>query len=530
MIYPNQKKAGKEVLSIFSKYSRYVILVAQMQSGKTGTCKYITKKLIKKWEFAPSNCWYICGMNDNDLLAQTCTEFKKILPRKNILYSKGLQKFNTIENNATLHGNIFIIIDESHYAGYIDSQVDLFVNKMTSNDGNIYLLSVSATPMAEIVSAKELNKRCITLIPDTGYYGISELYKAGLLFQSANICTDFEAFSNDIIAEHERQRATKKWKYCIVRLPNHWYTNDICEDIKALCRGVKFINCHYSEEINDSAINTHDFNDYIKDPPKKMTIIWIYNSLRAGKQLNTKHVGMVYDTNSSGTDTTAQALLGRILGYNKRDDRVRCYCNMAAALRMLAWITSDFSDTCVPIKSRGIVAKELNHNNWVQHVPIIVKLQEEYIAIFRALKLKYGNRYKYKNDVKSAILESASMQDFCPDTHKKLCLILSDEYSDGRYGGLMILTEYNADRSFKEHWESNYKKSKKGEIIRGFEVGAEQITAECNKFCYIFVNLHKYSKSYGKCILCYKEYQEDSTEIGTCVRLLPMSRYCSSES
>ena len=535
MIYPNQKKAGKEVLASFSKYSKYVILVAQMQSGKTGTCKYIIKKMFKQGTIKKPNCWYICGMNDNDLLMQTRTEFRKILLTENILYSKGLQKKNyeagAIVVDDVCDEQILIVVDESHYAGCIDSQVDIFITNMLNRYKNIYILSVSATPMAEIVSAKKLNKKCITLIPDKDYYSLADLYKAGLLFQSADICSDFETFSDDIIAEYERQRLAKKWKYCIVRLPNHYYTTDISADIKMLCSDIKFINCHYSESlsITESSIKTLDFNNYISKPPKKMTIIWIYNSLRAGKQLNTAYIGIVYDNYNSGTDTTAQALLGRILGYNKKKDKVRCYCNLQSAKRMLDWINIDFSDSCVPIKSKGIIAKELHQDNWMQHVPICIKLLPEYIETFRELKLKNGNRYKYKNALKAAILCSI-ISEYDKDKEKLLQNVLSDEYSDGKYGGLMILTEYNADRSYKEHWENNYKKCKNGQLIRGFEVGPEQITAECNKFCYIFVNLHKFSKSYGKCLVVYKEYSvnlydEDIESAETCSRLLPSSRF-----
>ena len=50
MIYPNQREAGDKIIRIFSKQSNYVILVAQMQSGKTGTCKYVIKKWLKHLE------------------------------------------------------------------------------------------------------------------------------------------------------------------------------------------------------------------------------------------------------------------------------------------------------------------------------------------------------------------------------------------------------------------------------------------------------------------------------------------------
>ena len=500
MIYPNQKQAGNEILHTFRKYSKYVVLVAQMQSGKTGTCKYVIKNMIKKFGILAEECWYICGMNDNDLLYQAQREFRRYIPKSNILFSKGLQKHN--HENIKIRPPKVIIVDESHYAGYINSQVDIFLETHYSEE--LYLISVSATPMAEISSVKEYNKKVIILKPADGYYGITNIFEEELIFQAANINTSFEEFANDIISEYERQRETKSWKYCIVRLPNQWYTSDMEADLGLFCSDINFINCHYSYEED---IKLADFNDYIKTKPPKMTIIWIYNSLRAGKQLDTKNIGLVYDSGNSGTDTTAQALLGRILGYNKKEHKVRCFTDIESAKRMLTWIQTDFSDKHIPLKSRGVLNKSICANNWILHVPVLISLNPEYISAFRLLKEKYNNRYPYKDKLRAGILASTT----CAEDEVFISNIFRN-YRDGKYGGLMILSENNADRSFREHWEGNYTNYINKRLIRGFEVGAEQISEEYNKFCYIFVNLHKYSKQYGDCLIVYKEYK--NTEDG----------------
>jgi len=66
-------------------------------------------------------------MNDNDLRQQAIREFSHtgLIPKERILFSKQLQKYNTsgLKANASL-----ILIDESHYAGSIDSQIDKFLN------------------------------------------------------------------------------------------------------------------------------------------------------------------------------------------------------------------------------------------------------------------------------------------------------------------------------------------------------------------------------------------------------------------
>ena len=45
-IFPNQKKAGKDILEAFDR-KPYVLFSAQMQSGKTGTFIYVAKKMLK---------------------------------------------------------------------------------------------------------------------------------------------------------------------------------------------------------------------------------------------------------------------------------------------------------------------------------------------------------------------------------------------------------------------------------------------------------------------------------------------------
>ena len=323
-----------------------------MQSGKTGTCKYVLQNMQLLYpDITKNNCYYICGMNDNDLRDQAKREFRGLISKQNILFSKKLYAYNNAEEKVIISPTI-LIIDESHYAGMLNSQVDIFINNI--NIDTSYIISVSATPMSEIATSIDFSKKIIVLKPGPDYYGITDLFDNELIHQSACISTDFEKFADILIEEYDKQRLSGKWKYGIVRLPNQFYTSDIESELHDFITDIHFINHHY---VMNEVV---DFNDHIKCIPDKMTIIWIYNSLRAGKQLNTKNVGFVYDTYRSNTDTTAQALLGRILGYNKKLHKVCCYTDVASATRMLNWIKEDYALEFIPMASKNILNGQRN--------------------------------------------------------------------------------------------------------------------------------------------------------------------------
>lgn len=505
--YKNQIKAANKILNIYELMdTKYALLIAQMQSGKTGVCRYTIEQLLLKNKIKKDLVFYICGLNDNDLRRQIIKDFNGIINYKNILFSKQLQKINY--GMKTIEIPEFIIIDESHYAGLIDSQIDQFIKNLNHSIKKIYILSVSATPMGEI--AIDLNISKVILKPAKEYYGIKDIFELGRIFQSVNFNGDNDDFINIIDKEYNIQKKNNKWKYCIIRLCNQYYFKDLEELIYSYGYNILFINNH--NEYSDISIN---FNKLIDTEPLQMTIIWIYNSLRAGKQLNTKNVGFIHDSYSTNTDTTAQALLGRVCGYNKKDHNVNCYIDLKSAERMLIWIRSNYDIGYVPLKSKNILnGNSCNELDWKLNPPIYIRLDDEYVKLFYGLKLKYGNKYPYKNKLLTAILNSIiSLDDDL--LYDKVNNIFSN-YKFGRFGGLMVLDKNNAKRSYKEHWCANYKAYLNKKSIRGFEVGLDQLNDYENKFFYIFCNMNNaiYSTEFGGCLIIYKKYIPDAPKVG----------------
>lgn len=503
-IHQNQYDAAKEIIDYFAAGCYDVILAAEMQSGKSGTIRYLIHHLLHvsgnddRWEshMKPENVFFICGMNDNDLRRQACMEFSstyELLKTDNILFSKQLQTWNGDPNMVSV-----VIVDESHYAAQVSSQVDKFFRKLQSrtNKFPLHIVSVSATPMAEIASmSNHQDKGIVYLKPGSDYYGISDLFNAGLIYQSINITDNMNGFCDLLCQEYEYQNDHSMKKYNIVRLPSQWYYQDLEDQIRGLDLDIEIINYH-----STCQQDMLDFNNLINIPPPKFTLIWIYGTLRAGKQLNTQHIGFVHDTASSRPDTIAQSLLGRILGYGKARHRVKCFTDLESANLIRIWFNGMFDSTRIPRKSNAILdGYNGESTKWALHPSIGVMLDPETTAHYRALKQEFGNRYPYKWDFFADVLAAADGVN-----KAELQRILTD-YEISPSGGLTILTETNAPRSFAEHWISYYYYHLQEKAVRGFDV----VGLESGSYYHIYANLNIESLQYGYVLVCYKEYVND---------------------
>lgn len=488
-VYLNQYDAGKQICTKFRGGIRNVILAAQMQSGKTGVAKYVVHNMshCSPVMATMKTCYLVCGMNDNDLRKQAIFEFAGLIPEEHILFSKQLQRIN--HNNISINADL-IIIDESHYGSLVGSQLDKFMGRL---EGNPYILSVSATPMAELASSTALGKPYVYLQPSKGYYGMKDIFTRDLIFQSVNINRNENGFLDILEDEYTIQR-NDEWKYNIIRLPHQWYFKDMEEAISDVL-DVDFIN-HHNEYQTHGCVKTVDFNSYIQSPPKKMTIIWVYNSLRAGKQLNTANIGFVYDTSDTGPDTISQSLLGRIMGYGKAVHGVRCYTDVKSAEKMLAWINTMYSTLYIPQNSRNIINGYCANRiySWRLHPPILVELPKPLQAYYSDLKTRYKNRYPYKDEFLNDLVN------VCNEEDADILDEIFNTYKPGQRCGLMILNECNKPQSYDERWVQNHKAWKDKIPVRGFDAD------EKGNFYYVFANFHCMSMDYGKVLITYKEY------------------------
>ncbi len=540
-IHDNQYQAAMQILRYFESGIHEVVLTAQMQSGKTGVAKYLvhffreTYQEIMNAKFNDVKIYYICGMNDTDLKTQAIKEFQLLLPYYHILFSKDLQKFceeyqGYRFTTCTFDMPNLILIDESHFAGQRDSLIDKFLKFMRNE--YTYVLSISATACAEIASmTMNKNKAMVYLVPDLHYYGITDLFQRNLIKQAIHLDShDWQAYEKlaDLIAEeyHEQQASSVShinarlitgvalrrgygddltvarsasspneadWKYNIIRLPSKFYYQDLEDKIKELDMHIKFINYH------SEFIDLSDFNLLIRDKPDIFTIIWIYGALRASKQLNTQHIGFVHDTAKSRPDIIAQSLMGRIFGYKKEIHDVKCYTDISSAEKMYIWIKHKYLRQYIPKSSTNILYgydanKVYKPCIWKLHPPIKVELPADLIKYYRSLKFLHKHRYPYKDEFKQDILE----------IEPSLKTILDNPmYVPGKHGGLMILTEFNKENSYRQHFTQNYMAYLKNRPVRGF---CTETTSNNINAYYIFADLNCFSSTMGTVLIIYKNY------------------------
>jgi hypothetical protein len=152
-----------------------VLLKALMQGGKTSVMRHLCCLINVKggWEGlelqSNNSAFVLSHLNDNELVLQTVSRLEGVMiypiynvfhPSKHALNPKA--KDNSIK---TLSRNRVLICDESHYGTGIGGKADrihklcelmnspLWYDKKTMVKFNTYVVLISATPFAELVSS-----------------------------------------------------------------------------------------------------------------------------------------------------------------------------------------------------------------------------------------------------------------------------------------------------------------------------------------------------------------------------------------
>ena len=392
-IHDNQIKAAKEIVkSFFADHTRrnHVILLARMQSGKTGVCNAtvnIINKLGLNKQMGIDKFFFISGMNDCGLKQQT---YERLISQvvdarvDNTYFGKRKSRFNTVskyfvlknsdlvEFSQSIDGSV-IFIDESHYGSKFSNVLTKFLlrNNIDWKDTNelikrnIYIVSVSATPFSELISDTKQCKQCIELETDDEYVGLSQYEDAGLIHNGLFFDKVY-GITRQLAEALSRMRDAKgndfkEYGVCFVR------TSDFEElkndefvqynfDIHEMCSNGNPIEYQRLIEklrdlkrINDNNRIFANCKSWVLDEKikAKPLLVLIKGAYRAGITLPSDVkdlVYMVYDYSVKAT-TTAQALLGRMCGYRSKGTELKThfYVNTRAVDMYSTW-EKNFSD------------------------------------------------------------------------------------------------------------------------------------------------------------------------------------------
>ena len=384
-VFNNQIETAKDIIyNFYTKSVRWCLLFAEMQSGKSGTffsVPYIIQRnqsLVSKLGidvFDKSiNVFLLTGMNEKELINQFVEDIKGFTGRslqKNVLHNAEMRKFLNKEESTWLptdkqvidrmKKNSLILIDESHYGSDKNQILDKFLRKILKinpngdsselEKNNQYVVSISATPMAEFLncSISNFKKKIIPLKNANGYYGITQMFDNNKVQRSYDLGDNgsVDNFINRIIK-------LPKPGYILVRCTQK-QQNRVLERLNDTKVNPNIIPepINYDRYSKSTILDNQGINDILSQPTNSKQIIFLKGLLRAGKRVFTDNIVMVHDTSESKVDTTAQSLLGRCCGYFKNDEIEIC-CDYDAAKKYRDWVDSGFSLNKVPDKSKNI--------------------------------------------------------------------------------------------------------------------------------------------------------------------------------
>ena len=421
--HPEQRDAGFQLINRFIDHQPFSILLAQMQSGKTGTYLFAAFEMVR--QDLVDRVVIICGSSDTSLREQAKRDldiaYKAFLMETvgdnegltnlisadfGVFFSQDLEKIDGIDETT------LIIHEESHMAQsknnipfkkfYQKNNLDkaLMGDFTALKEKNNYILGVSATPFSEIVSNKKVQtgdwtteesqllggvdlvpKNFFFMQPGQGYIGVTDLLlHNSIKFEAENIKTDDCEHIASIL-----RKGTEKYhkKYVVVRSHRAEKDKDMMETIATSC-GYNYVSVFGGEKTS---------LDFMENEPFNKTIVHICGRFRMGQVVPKRFIAMVYEQSvNPNADTILQGLVGRMCGYQaagshldvdiyvslKAEELVRKYGRAWSEGNMdtLSEVTKAMNLGGVKRKNGGQIVEDENGNKWIKTVPIKFKIQE----------------------------------------------------------------------------------------------------------------------------------------------------------
>ena len=325
-----QTNATRQIIESFESCVRWVVLLAQPQSGKSDTFYFVAAEYLRMKKI--QKVIIFSGNTERELGDQVRKNMHPFLEKYDVYLEKelGMNPNERCELNGLIRNRIRVywgadigrmfmqkdtlfIWEESHSAQDKGMRVDKMlrnigisangdIEKLGSN--NNYFLSVSATPFSEISDIvheePDQFKRVIKLQVDDGYYGVENM------LNSDKIC-GYKMWK-ECLRNALRHRHDHTPQYAIVRVRNDTMGDEVKRMAERAGYAVAFYNSQRKDIPNMDALSV---------APQKNTMVIIKGMCRMGKVVPKMHISFCMETsNSSNTDTILQGLLGRMFGWH----------------------------------------------------------------------------------------------------------------------------------------------------------------------------------------------------------------------
>ena len=344
LFHANQMAAATQIVHALSTGS-YAVLWALCQSGKTGTFNCVAQQMLL--DRRVKRVYLLCGSASVALKQQAHAD---ALHYNEASYRAG--KFQVVFRTAfekthlTVEDSL-LIVDESHLDASKGQQLDQFLTRhglslTGAATPRTKILSVSATPYAELAASTASTKTVVQLTPGPNYFGIKDYLAIGHLQETFDLKEQSKRFA----AMLKHSNFAGKWN--IMRVKDL----DTEALIRKACAAAMVDVKEYTQKTTDLAITREEQEaaiaeqmarytkglpaflkndaDHIaavesqllshhvclEDAPARTTVVFLKDRLRVGKVVPKQHVGFVWeDAETSKTDTVVQGLLGRMCGY-----------------------------------------------------------------------------------------------------------------------------------------------------------------------------------------------------------------------
>ena len=440
--FPEESIKGAEEIykNMVEDEFRWIILCAQMQSGKTNCYQLLMFKLLlaKKVD----GCIIICGFSDKQLISKTKelerNKLKGYLQKKcNYTHEEACKFLDDIEkkikvlkpselkNNKKRFENTLFIWEESHYAQDSNNIPAKFLKRQgISANGDIislnnnYFLSVSATPYAEKVDflREKHHKKIVKLTPGKNYRGVDYYNRNDkIIIMEENVINQFES----LIIDNQNNSS-----YSIIRISKKEKLNEYIEVLQKY--GIDYI----LHDQNDK----NNINKYLKKKPPKLKVIFVINKLRMGEVIIKDYLNFLMETsNDPNTDTILQSFIGRVCGYNITNDDIKIYLpNRFDADELERYISFYHYgiNNSIPEKAKNI--KNNKSDKYIYLTPIKIQPTSDEKPIF-LLKQSLNNPsinfndFKYNDQIEELLNQKLyTKQDITKETYKVMPSILFD--------------------------------------------------------------------------------------------------------
>jgi len=335
-MFPQQSEAALAALTIFETL-RYVLLRADVQSGKTGTYHGIIRMMMNKGLI--DRAYILCGSHETELRSQCHEDVKEHHPapthtKIRVIFRQDFKK-NTMMTRRAL-----IVVDETHLVAEKDQTLSRFLGKHGLSmagttkqmiDNDTYILSVSATPHAEesaMIHGDSGEKGRVVMLPGQGYYGPKNYYEDGHVREVYPL-HDIRGKHNfplllDRLAEQGpsyllfRVSKNKQMKHLQARLAD-WSQENALQIVE--------FNSEKKDKDREIVLTRKEQQDHeaqwrtripcLEEQPAVMTVVFLKGRLRCGKRVPKQYVSLAWEMSKhANTDTIIQSLLGRLSGYD----------------------------------------------------------------------------------------------------------------------------------------------------------------------------------------------------------------------